>query len=577
MKTIVYFNDLETDKDILEKAITEKYSNMEFLYPQKEQDFLEMLEVEGDSIFFILINAEHLLKNVLNRKSYVFFVSKDRVERSKLSERVRVFQSIYAIYKFMRIPDLATWIEDTKKSVDKKVEVVGVNKGSQPIVAETTSNTDQLRNQDRTQRDANTPKIDRNNEVENKEDKIKKNRPNTSEKITNLNVSTEKGENNRQQEPQKVITEPKEVSKGDITSSIENEKVKEIPVQNSQNDIEGVVFDSKENVVEDKTDEDQPHEPDARETPVIHDRELDVEQEKFERKRQNNEAIVDDILMQRSMEIRKKAFSRSSFDRNKMIGIWSPLTRTGVTTFIMNYAAFLGQQKIEVAVIEGLGYRRVIKTLLQRITPSPDEWTSYAQALYDNNKLIADRVIWSYNNVSWYPLGDDDLTVEWSSELLFHYMNTVKYYDVVLCDLPSGEMADYTKDTLEYLDELWIMVDDTYHQNVAWKEYTHRITKDHNIKVYLLFNSKYEFSQDIRMSEEMGLPLLASLPPLDKEIKKNYYETKLLIHHKDIKELLLKPYLEIFKHITGQEVNVGKEENDTIISRLRSLWKTLKK
>lgn len=280
-------------------------------------------------------------------------------------------------------------------------------------------------------------------------------------------------------------------------------------------------------------------------------------------------------LLDRAVEIRKKSFSRTFFDKNKTVGVWSPLHRTGVTTFIMNYAAFLGQQKVSSAVIEGIGDNRILKTMLHRITPIPDNWNSYANALHNTNASV-EQINWTYGGVQWIPLDDNDFYIKWDSELLFHYINNVKYFDIVLCDLPSGEMKEYTKRTIEQLDELWILMDDSFHQFLSWKEYIHDIIKDFPFKTYLIFNKKYEFSQDVRLSKEMDIPLLVSLPSLHKETMRQYYENTLLINQSTVYEQLLEPYLKLSNHLLGIEFDIPDLPKKWGFSNLLKFFNSIK-
>ncbi|UAL49767.1 hypothetical protein K7887_22640 (plasmid) [Sutcliffiella horikoshii] len=267
----------------------------------------------------------------------------------------------------------------------------------------------------------------------------------------------------------------------------------------------------------------------------------------------------------RAKEIRKKIFHGVSWDDNKTIGVWSPLHRVGVTTFLINYAIFLGSQKIQCAVIEALNENHLLKTVLKRYNEPPELWTSYATALHNPDEDM-DKVTWTYKNVFWLPLDSKDIHYNWDEDNLYHYYNNANYFDTLLVDLPTGKMAEFTLQTLNHLKELWVIVDDSYHQLEAWKNYIHNLAETHNIKVYLIFNKEFEFSQANRLAEELELPLLAALPPLQEEIMRNAYENKPIIEQKYVLEQLINPFTEITKHLIGSEFLYIKA-NESFLSR----------
>ncbi|MCM3443607.1 MULTISPECIES: hypothetical protein [Metabacillus] len=272
-------------------------------------------------------------------------------------------------------------------------------------------------------------------------------------------------------------------------------------------------------------------------------------------------------ITERAIEIRKNSFFKAKWDRNKTIGIWSPLNRTGVTTFIMNYAVFLGKERIPTVVLEALNPNHIIKTTLKRYNQVPADWNSYATTLH-NKDISTDSVIWSYNGVQWLPLDDEDTSHEWNANALYHYINNVKYFDVVLVDLPTGRMEDYTEQTLEQLDELWILVDDAYQQNRAWKNYIQKLVSKYNVKCYLIFNKKLSFSQDTRLAKELDIPLLASLPCMHYQVQKNYYEKSPIIEQSEVYEQLKQPFIDISKHLLGESFEVAEK---SLFNKIRAI------
>lgn len=274
-----------------------------------------------------------------------------------------------------------------------------------------------------------------------------------------------------------------------------------------------------------------------------------------------------DPFSERAVKIRKEAFSHANWDRNKTIGIWSPLHRVGVTTLIFTIALHFGKLKVPTAAVEGLTNNQLFKTLLSQYCNVPEGWTSFLSALQDEN-AEAHKVEWTYNNVHWLPIGDRDIEKhEWSKEHIKHYLRSVKYYDVVFVDLPTGKMAQHTLDTLEHLDELFILIDGSYQQVLAWKTYIQSVIKEYNIPVNLIFIKKYSFSKPQKIAEKLELPLLTVFPDLSEAIYRNYHEKIPLIDQSDSYRLLEKPLTTITEHILGEEYTFNQKV--PILKRLK--------
>ncbi|WP_217270021.1 hypothetical protein [Neobacillus endophyticus] len=288
---------------------------------------------------------------------------------------------------------------------------------------------------------------------------------------------------------------------------------------------------------------------------------------KKEQVKQTQPEDEEKVIMERALEIRKNSFLKAKWDGNKTIGVWAPLNRIGVTTFIMNYSIFLGKERIPTVVLEALNKNHILKTTLKRYSDIPKGWNSYAAAL-NKKEISADSVSWSYNGVQWLPLDDQDTAYEWTYETLYHYINNIKYYDVVIVDLPTGKMESYTEHALEHLDQLWIIVDDAFQQNLAWKKYIHTLIEKYGLTCYLIFNKKLPFSQDQRLASELEIPLLASLPCMHFEVHKNYYEKAPIIEQPTVYQQLKEPFLTISKQLLGESFDI-KEKG--LIQKIRSI------
>lgn len=280
----------------------------------------------------------------------------------------------------------------------------------------------------------------------------------------------------------------------------------------------------------------------------------------------------------RSRTLQKQVFAKQKWEKHRLIGVWSPINRMGVTSFVINFAFFLAQNRIYTAVLEGLTNQHAMKDWLQRYTSIPPNWVSYAQAIQSNINNPMDAA-WIYRDVVFLPLDHDDLQYEWHSLSLETYMTTTNIIDITIVDMPTGEMAKYTRDSLHYLDELWIVGDDAFQESLAWKSYIHKVMKDTGVPARLLFNKHYPFSQSKRLSKEMDLPLLTEIPSLHEEIMRNYYETSPLIFKQEVYEKLEGPFIEIAKHLFGNDFSLrdqtDKRGNHSLTEKLLHPFRTI--
>lgn len=90
------------------------------------------------------------------------------------------------------------------------------------------------------------------------------------------------------------------------------------------------------------------------------------------------------FYVKRAADIRKELFSEMKWSQNKTIGVWSPLHRLGTTTFIINFAIYLGRMKVNTTVIESLTKYQMLNTTLTRYKSKPLNWSSYIEALHDS-------------------------------------------------------------------------------------------------------------------------------------------------------------------------------------------------
>ncbi|MEK5071664.1 hypothetical protein [Sporosarcina sp. FSL K6-1508] len=263
----------------------------------------------------------------------------------------------------------------------------------------------------------------------------------------------------------------------------------------------------------------------------------------------------------RSRNVQKGLFADQQREGHRMVGIWSPLHRMGVTSLSMNFALFLAQNRINIAVLEGITGQYAMKDWLKRYTPVPSNWISCARAIQTDSTPIHTR--WKYCNIMFLPLDKNDPQYEWNSLSLDAYMSTskVKDVDVTLVDMPTGKMADYTLDSLHHLDELWVVVDDSIQEILAWKTYIMQMKEQTKVSIHLVFNKYYSFSQNERISIELGIPLICSIPSLHEETMQNYYEKVPLYFHDSVQEKVDEAFIELASHLFKSKFILKKDDD----------------
>lgn len=273
--------------------------------------------------------------------------------------------------------------------------------------------------------------------------------------------------------------------------------------------------------------------------------------DQFDEQPQNDDDVNYRInpYFHRSRPTVKNVFTKQRFEKNQTIGIWSPKHQIGVTTLTANFAFYLAQNKIYTAVLEGLTTNYALKDWLKRYTPIPPGWNSFGSTLHTDKNNESVNVEWKYRNVLFLPLDTKDSQYEWNADSMATYMLSSNVIDVTLVDLPTGEMASYTRDSLHYLNELWIVVNDDHQDFVAWKSYIQKLQKEVGIPIHLIFNKAYSFSQQKRLAKELNLPLITSIPGMEEEVLRNHYENIPLFFKESVQERLLTPYYEMASHL----------------------------
>lgn len=224
-------------------------------------------------------------------------------------------------------------------------------------------------------------------------------------------------------------------------------------------------------------------------------------------------------------------FTNIHFCKNKTVALWSPLHRIGVTSLAFHLTIYLSRMKVQTALIEIPNKYQYLKTLLSKHTDIPKNWISLAQILANSDETNIKNVQWFYQNASFIPLDDQDNQLEWDSQMIYHYLNSTKAFDFVFIDFPTGELANYSFEVLRQTDELWILVDDSYLQLKAWRDYIKKI-EEQGISIKLIFVKQNIYSQPDTIKNMLELPLIAKFP-FSYAFQKSEYEDCLLLDISD--------------------------------------------
>lgn len=280
---------------------------------------------------------------------------------------------------------------------------------------------------------------------------------------------------------------------------------------------------------------------------------------------------TDKTYIDRSRYIQKKMMDIPSLEGSKVIGVWSPLHRMGVTSFVVNFGLYLADHKIETTVLEGISPNYILKDLLFRYTERPKNWVSYAKALQKDD--VSGQVHWNYKNVRFLPIDKDDYKLDWNKESLRSYMDTRRVGDITLVDLPTGKMALYTEEVLQYMDELWILIDDCIQELSSWDKYIKEMKTRFNVNIYLVANKTMPFSKPVLISEKFEEEILVEIPSMHEETMKSYYQEKPLYAQSETHATLQEHYHPLAKHLFGSSF-IPKQPKQTMMARLKYFMKS---
>ncbi|ALL11703.1 hypothetical protein BTXL6_10375 [Bacillus thuringiensis] len=255
---------------------------------------------------------------------------------------------------------------------------------------------------------------------------------------------------------------------------------------------------------------------------------------------------------------------------HRAIGIWSPLHRSGVTTLSINLALYLSEYAFPIGVLESITPNMKQKSSLSLFSNMPKNWLTYSKFLNGEGK--PEQVVWDIKGIHFYPFIEEDTELKWNEQRLEYFIEGLKFYDLLLVDLPTGKMEPYTEKILPHLDELWIIGNNDISGVLEWKEYIDKVIKS-KITCKLIFNEHLQFSKPDLLEIGLGIPLIAKLPSMHIEINKNQYKTLPLLEQDHVYNKLEPHFVKLLEQITGDKKEVLTFEKKPVRSTIEIFLK----
>lgn len=247
--------------------------------------------------------------------------------------------------------------------------------------------------------------------------------------------------------------------------------------------------------------------------------------------------------------------------KQQRVGVWSPVHRTGVSTFIQSFAFYMAESRYNIVVMESLTKRYKLLDTLLRFDKKPSSWSSIVNAVH--GKTNYSDSLWVYKGVIFLPLDSSYKKYDWSDDHIERYYKTPKAADLQLIDIPSGELSESEERVFDYIDELWIMADDSYHEFITWKEVIKEYQSKYNLSIKIIFNKTHEYSNSELISNSLSIPILESLPDLYSQVMKNHYLSVPVYYMDDVES----QYSENFIRLQDYLSSITKSNEQSVLSR----------
>lgn len=256
----------------------------------------------------------------------------------------------------------------------------------------------------------------------------------------------------------------------------------------------------------------------------------------------------------------------------KVIGVWSPINRVGVTSFLTNLAVFMANYSISISVLEGVSNTPKLYSYVQKFMKIDERWISLSDYLINPN-LTTQQIPLHYKGVTFFPFNRNNYKCFTDNIMNRYYIEGLRFFDLVFLDIPSGPMVKHTLESLKYIDELWILCNnDVYNYNLASKFITQKINP--KVETKLIFIDQFEFSKPKIIQKMFESDILFEFPSIFEEVAKIQYSNKLFVED-DATFEKIKPGFEQIMNYLIPESNFKGSYNDE--SNVKRIWNVMKK
>ncbi|HHB2105548.1 hypothetical protein PDJ84_25395 [Bacillus cereus] len=256
----------------------------------------------------------------------------------------------------------------------------------------------------------------------------------------------------------------------------------------------------------------------------------------------------------------------------KVIGVWSPISRVGVTSFLTNLAVFLANYSISISVLEGVSNTPKLYSYVQKFMKIDERWISLSDFLINPNQTTQ-HIPLHYKGITFFPFNRNNYKCFTDNIMNRYYIEGLRFFDLVFLDIPSGPMVKHTLESLRHIDELWILCNnDVYNYNLASKFITQKINPKVDTK--LIFIDQFEFSKPKIIQNMFESDILFEFPSIFEEVAKIQYSNKLFVED-DATFAKLKPGFEQIMNYLIPESNFKGSYNDE--SNVKRIWNVVKK
>ncbi|WP_209124383.1 DNA translocase FtsK [Alkalihalobacillus sp. BA299] len=542
IKVFIGIKELENIKiDTITKAIEEKYAECQFDQETQTINARQMITTNQYGLIIVDNKVLPTLKMYENKDIPCSFLYICPSYKEAQKKNLIVFNDISGVL---------TWINKLTVTNEELAQSLG---NDELIKGKKNKNTNQSNQKEENKKETTNPE-------ENNQDKESKNevkRESNKENVNDLTENSSQEQNNYQTSVSSSVNNLDDLYNESVQLVIENGKAS---INMLQKELK-ISFQEGSTIME-RMEQDgivgPRREGKYREILVkINDKKEDVNESL---NKELDKDLDQERLLSENMDLASSyKLSKGTYDLHRTIGVWSPQGGKGTTTFIMNFAMYLGRLGNSPAVIEGISNKQQLKTKLLKFTKeTPPKWESWASQIFKPYSLTEKELqkhYWVYNNVSWYPLDYQDPTFKWDTHRLFHYINVKRGHNTLFIDFPGGYMDERSMYTLNHsIDELWVVMDNDITRMKELKKYIQKIvgaTDDREeIPAKLLCLQELPSSNKSKdYAKELGLPLLASCPYLGEVVQRNLNQEKPLLEQSGIIEKVQPSYEDIRQQI----------------------------